>query len=678
MFKNKFNLLFAFALFISLINPQEKIFTSYDLFNIKNVSETAVSPDGKKVAFTLNIPRPFTDKPGSDYKNLYVYNFETGQSKVLIEGKVTLSSLGWTPDSDQITFIASIGRSEINQVFSADAKVGSVVRVTNSKTPVKKYHWNPNGSSIAYTAESKIEKREQYDKGFNQEIFEENIPSLDLYIMDFHTRKDTKVNNDGAVFEFYWNNSGDKIAAAIAPRNLVDDSYMFKRLYILDPYEKEMELLINNPGKLGTFAWSPNDEYIAFISAADTNDAVDGSLFIVEADNSDDFKEIRNYSKNFIGSVTDLSWLNNNTVIFSAEEGVNTVLSKQQVDAAEREILIEGGKVIFTTFSHSANLVSFAGDSHIHPDELYTFEISTSELKKRSDFNQWLSNYKLADQTRISYPARDGLMIEGILIYPLNYEEGEEYPLIVYAHGGPESANHNGWVTTYNRWGQVASAKGYFVFMPNYRAGSGRGYEFTLMGFADAGGKEFDDVIDGIDYLIDKGYVDGDRVGIGGGSYGGYFSAWAATRHSDRFAAAVSFVGVSNQLSKRNTTDIPWESYYVHWGMWNNDDPMFVYERSPVKWASNSKTPTLILHGKDDPRVHPSQSLELYRTLKMNGKAPVRLVWYPGEGHGNRKNPARLDYNLRTLAWFNYYLTGDNPTDQMPPAEIEYGVDTGE
>ncbi|MCF8432650.1 MAG: prolyl oligopeptidase family serine peptidase, partial [Melioribacteraceae bacterium] len=144
--------------------------------------------------------------------------------------------------------------------------------------------------------------------------------------------------------------------------------------------------------------------------------------------------------------------------------------------------------------------------------------------------------------------------------------------------------------------------------------------------------------------------------------------------HSERFAAAVVFVGISNQISKRNTTDIPYEDYYVHWGIWNYEDFEKVYDRSPVKYTKDAKTPTLILHGTADPRVHPSQSLELYRSLKMHGKAPVRLVWYPGEGHGNRKNPARLDYSLRTMQWFNYYLKGEGDPDQKPNIEIDYNL----
>lgn len=247
--------------------------------------------------------------------------------------------------------------------------------------------------------------------------------------------------------------------------------------------------------------------------------------------------------------------------------------------------------------------------------------------------------------------------------------------MICMIHGGPESAILNGWNTSYSRWGQIAAGEDYFVFMPNYRSSSGRGVEFSKMDHGDLGDEEFLDVIDGIEYLAGKGYIDRSKVGIGGGSYGGYFSALGATKYSDHFAAAVPFVGVSNQLSKVNLTDIPNEIYLVHWRMWPNDDPALYYDRSPVKYSANNKTATLILHGEEDTRVHPSQSLELYRQLKLHGNAPVRLVLYPGEGHGNKYNPSQLDFNLRTMRWFNHYLKGEGDSKELPPIDVNYHLE---
>ncbi|HEX6106823.1 MAG TPA: prolyl oligopeptidase family serine peptidase, partial [Gemmatimonadales bacterium] len=247
---------------------------------------------------------------------------------------------------------------------------------------------------------------------------------------------------------------------------------------------------------------------------------------------------------------------------------------------------------------------------------------------------------------------------------------GRRAPLILSVHGGPESHVRNGWVTSYANPGQVAAARGFAVFYPNYRGSTGRGVSFSKLGQGDPAGAEFDDLVDAVDHLVSVGLVDTARVGITGGSYGGYATAWGSTFYTERFAAGVMFVGISDKISKLGTTDIANEEYLVHarkrpWENWQ-----FFLERSPIYHAGKSRTPLLILHGKDDPRVNPMQSLELYRYLKLHDNAPVRLVWYPGEQHGNRRAAARLDYNLRMLRWFEHYLQG--PGGEPPAPDLDY------
>lgn len=661
--------------FILTTLAQDKVFQPQDVFRIKSVDEVALSPDANYTAFSLIVPRPFDDEPGSNYNELYLFDYSNSQVVPLLTGKVNVDDVSWTSDSKFVSCTVKLNDDEKSQVYKISIDGKDTLRITDSETSVIDYRWHPSANKLAYIAEESIEKPEHIEIGFDQEIFEENIPGRNLYLLDVETANMEKLNKEGAVFDFEWSPDGSQIIAAIAPRNLVDDSYMFKRLYTINLETKAADLLINNPGKLGNFAVSPDGKNLVFISAADTNDAVAGSMFICSIPNNKDFFELRNYSKNFIGSVTDVDWLNNSTVLFNSEVGVYTTLRSQDIDEEESTLLIEEESPIFTSFSFSGDKIAFAGDLPEHPEELYTYNLRNDVLKRETNHNLWLKDYKLAKQVKIEWEAEDGLMIEGLLFYPLNYIDGETYPMITYVHGGPESTNHFGWNTSYSRWGQSAAARDFFVFMPNYRAGSGRGYEFTMMGFADAGGQEFQDVLDGIDYLVNEGLVDREKVGIGGGSYGGYFSAWGASKHTEHFAAAVSFVGIGNQLVKRNTTDIPWESYLVHWGYWVNENPMEVYDRSPVRYAENMNTPLLILHGTKDPRVHPSQSLEMYRAFKLRGKAPVRLVWYPGEGHGNRKNTLRLDYLLRTLNWFEYYLKEDNPRQSKPTQQVDYNLE---
>lgn len=657
------------------LTAQENTFTSYDLLRMKYVVETSISPDGNFIAYTVHVPRQLTDKPGKHYRYLYLYDLANEKSVELLEDKVFISSIGWMPDSKSITFRAKLNDDKYTQVYQLTMDSGDPVAITNSVHSVLQYQFSNDGNQLAFVSTSVVseEKQNLLESGFDAEIYEEEYLDRNLYLQNFESQsKDPRLLTENvSVYDFQWSPDGKQIAAFIADKNLVDYSYMFKRVYLIDTFSGKRSLHLENPGKISQMAWSPDGKHIAFIAASGINDAVTGSLFITEVPNTKKFEQLKNYADGLELSIRKVDWKDDSTVLFLSEEGVNISLSEQGIDDAERKLLIKPGQIVFGSFDVNDDFISLAGSNSKHPSELYSFTIIDKKLAKLTDVNPWLQKLNLAKQEKIIYNARDELEIQGVLFYPLNYEEGKKYPLIVHIHGGPEHSTSNGWQTAYNRWGQIAAAKGFFVFMPNYRASSSRGVEFTMKGFGDLAGGEFNDVIDGIDYLIAKGFVDKDKVGIGGGSYGGYFSAWAATRFSDRFAAAVVFVGIGNQVSKRFTTDIPYEDYFVHWGSWTYENEDLVWERSPVRYVKGSKTPTLILGGKNDARVHPSQSLELYRGLKLHGTAPVRLVRYPGEGHGNRKNTSRLDYNLRTMRWFEYYLQSDEPKKEMPNKYLE-------
>ena len=298
-------------------------------------------------------------------------------------------------------------------------------------------------------------------------------------------------------------------------------------------------------------------------------------------------------------------------------------------------------------------------------------EVASGTPRRLTDSNPWLSEVSLAPQEVVKFTARDDLKLEGLLMRPLEQKRGSRHPLVLIVHGGPESHYRNGWLTGYSRPGQVLAARGFVVFYPNYRGSTGRGLEFSKLSQADPAGKEFDDLVDAVDHLIERGLVDRDRVGITGGSYGGYATAWCSTYYSERFAAGVMFVGIGELISMIGTSDIPNELYQVHLLRHPWDDWQQFLERSPVYHSHKSRTPLLILHGKEDPRVYPGQSLEFYRYIKARSQAPARLVLYPGEKHGNRKGAARLDYSLRLVRWMEHYLQdgGDAP----PPYELDYG-----
>src|SRR5262249_30022055 len=227
-------------------------------------------------------------------------------------------------------------------------------------------------------------------------------------------------------------------------------------------------------------------------------------------------------------------------------------------------------RLILRSFSASRDgkRAALVAETPHHPPEVFLSGEGVEGNPRLTDSNPWLGDLRFAKQEVVKHRARDGLELEGILVRPLDEKKGKRYPLVLTVHGGPEAHVSDGWVTSYHMLGQVAAARGMAVFYPNYRGSTGRGVAFSKKGQRDAAGKEFDDLVDAVDHLVKEGLVDRGRVGITGGSYGGYATAWGSTYYSERFAAGVMFVGISNQASLVGTTDIPYEMYLVHNRKW--------------------------------------------------------------------------------------------------------------
>lgn len=653
-------------------------FTPEHVTRLRSVTSAAMSPDGRNIAYVLSVPRkPFKDDDGANWEELHVVLGDAG-SRPFITGEVNLSAVKWKPDGKSISFLSKRGKDKTKSLYVIPVDGGEGRNVLSFDTDISDYSWSPDGTRVAFVAAEKESKelKEQKEKGFKQEIYEEDFAKVRVWLAtpDDPESKPKPLELPGFPSELHWSPVGTNLALALAPTPLVDDSFMKRKLHVFNADNGAIVSSFQNPGKMGDVAWSPDGNFLAMISAADINDPADGRLLIANpADGS-----LKDILPNYEGHVTAIEWQDNDTVMFLGAEGVWTTFNEISRDGTARKAHVPGGKMTASRFSLSEDgqSAAFVIDTPQHPSELFVMRHGDPGTKRVTTSNPWLAEMQFAPQEVVQHKARDGVALEGLLIRPLNEEKGKRYPLIMRVHGGPEAHDHNGWLTGYANPGQVAAAKGFAVFYPNYRGSTGRGVAFSKMGQGDAAGKEFDDLVDAVDHLVAIGLVDKDKVGITGGSYGGYATAWCSTFYSERFAAGVMFVGISDKLSKSGTTDIPNEEMLVHALKRPWEDWMHFLERSPIYHVEKARTPLLIMHGKDDPRVPPSQSAELFRHLKTLGQAPVRLVWYPGEGHGNRKAAAKYDYNLRMMQWFEHYLQGAG--GPVPDYEIEYPIKPAE
>ena len=641
---------------------ENKGLTLEDIAKIESVGSFQVSPDGQWVAYTKSSKRePYVDDDPA-WSELYVKPVGS-DAKPFITGKVNIGSVRWSKDSKKIYYIAMRNDDTFAGVYSIPVDGGESQKVVGTKNNILSYSLNSTGDKLVFIAkEGAPDHKEQLVlKGFQAKVYEEDIKDVNAWVYPLNNddAEPTKLDIDGSVISAKFSPVADQLLVQVSPTPLIDDIYMKKTLQVVD-LEGDVVAKFKTEGKQGKAVWSTDGENIAFIGANDYNDPTAGALYIANLDDETVSKRVTNDNSH----VMDVEW-HNDDLIYIEHKGLESRVVKA---AVKRRIaampLVDYGNGIQRSLSVANNgAVYVLADTANHPREL--FAITGAGMQRLTNSNTWLDEVELAKQEAFEYEARDGLKIQGVLVYPLNYKKGKRYPMIAFIHGGPEAHRSNGWNTRYADPIQAVAAKGYFAFIPNYRGSTGRGDEFARLDQHAYADPEFTDILDGKLALVDKGMVDGDKVGITGGSYGGYATAWSATKLSEHYAAAVMFVGISNQLSKFGTTDIPNEMHAVHARAWPWDDFQWMLETSPIYHVKNAKTPLLIMHGDSDTRVHPSQSMELYRYVKTLGQAPVRLVLYPGEGHGNRKAAGQYDYSLRLVRWMDHYLKGDGGE---PPA----------
>jgi len=653
------------------------------VLKIQRVREARISPDRQTVAYLVERQRLASDKAGKPYKELHLVSVDG--KRPFVTGKVSLHKLRWSPDGRRVSFLTKRGGDKAKtQVWAIPVDGGEAVQVTHHDTDVKAYAWHPGGKQVAYVAEPDKTKRRkaQEKKGYGFVFYQEQRRPRNLYLADLpwgpgKKSKARQLTRKVSVWDLAFSPDGGRIALSISAENAIDDFYMFRRIHVLDVKSGKLEQVSKNPGKLGHYSFSPDGKQLLYVAAADIRDHAVTSAFVVDLTS----KKVMDVTPNNLkGHVGWAAWRSDGAgVLLHSREGAETVF-RLAGPGLSGVLLSSSGDGVACRPAHKAARAETLALLCSTPQIPSVLKLWTVGEKPRAltKLNPWIKKRRLGEQSVIRHKTRDGLSLNGILVKPVGFKKGKRYPLIVLVHGGPESNFTRGWITRYSRPAQLWAGKGYITFLPNYRSSTGYGPDLPRSTIGDAGGKEFDDVVDGIKHLVREGLVDRKRVGLVGGSYGGYAAGLFGTRHTKWVRAVGMFVGVSNLISKRGVSDIPYEVLHVHHGarlekMWQTH-----LKQSPIYWAHRSKTAFLIYGGDKDTRVPPSQSVEMFMRLKMNKHPAVRLVQYPGEGHGNRKQPGRLDVILRVSRWMDWYVKELKPLKgPMPPADLgkAYGVE---
>ncbi len=666
-----FSLLLAMLLFSSeLVGKENQGISLKQTVETRKVLSVHLAPDGQALVYRLLVPNQVgVDEDAKSNIHLYQIN-QSGETKPFVTGLVRIGRVQWSSDSKDIYFLAQRHADPFVSIYRMSATGGEAQRIIATDSDISDFTLSHDAKALSYLAKGSQKTKQQKlkEKGFNAKVYEESVEKSKIYLALLNREKLPHIRLDTSThpINIRYHPKNRLLLALTAKTPLVDDQYMAAEYQVLQQTGERLTR-IRHKAKLKAARWSPDAKRLVMIAGADKNDPVAGRLFSILLKNG----RKRQLLKNYPGDIKDFRWINSHKILVITSKGTQSELLELDVRKSSWVTLIsqKGLHLITLDTNNKGEKIYLVASKAEHPPELFVWQ--KDKLTRLSFSNSWLNDLDLPKQESIEYQAKDGLELQGILVYPLGYKKKHTYPLIVMVHGGPESHVSDGWIDRYSYPVKYAASQGFMVLLPNYRGSSGRGESFAKLAQGKTAGKEFGDLVDGIDHLVKIGMVDKKRVAISGVSYGGYAAAWGATALSSHFAASVMLAGYGNQISKFGTTDISKELYQVHLKKHPWDDWQRSLKISPIYYADQNETPLLILHGEKDPRVHPSQALELYRYIKMRSDTAVRLVLYPEEAHGHQHNAAQLDAAIRMMRWFDFYLLKGKGNSEKP----EYFID---
>ncbi|SFA48287.1 Dipeptidyl aminopeptidase/acylaminoacyl peptidase [Parageobacillus thermantarcticus] len=653
-----------------------------DLFRIRFVSDPQFSPDGGKIMF---VQKTIDDE--REYRShLFLLSLADGTVKQWTFGKVKDAFPRWSPDGKTIAFLSN--RSGKTQIWLLPADGGEARQLTSLKNGVRQLRWSPNGRFlVALTSLGKKEtlnEREEQDK---QESKKHELTPLIVERLQYKSdaagfrddKQDVLIRIDVETGEIQGLTDGDdeigsftispdgKTVAFTANRSEEPDFTFTRDIFLLDIESGKTRKITNGDGLFTSLSWSPNGKMLAAIgheleylgatlNRVWTFDVASGEKRALTANWDVHVGDAMVGDMHSDAPSPGLIWhKEGNGLYFLASERGRVNLYHVALDGTITPVVI-GDFHLYGLTIHPHDYIAVAAISDpTHIGDLYAVSLRDGKRKKLTNANEKLEKeLVLSTPVEFSYPSRDGWNIQGWLMKPPHLENGQKVPMIVEIHGGP----HAMYGFTFFHEMQVLAAKGYAVLFTNPRGSHGYGQTFVNAVRGDYGGMDYEDIMSGVEYaLAHFDFIDETRLGVTGGSYGGFMTNWIVG-HTDRFKAAVTQRSISNWLSFYGVSDIGY--FFTEWevgcNVWEN--PERLWRHSPLKYVKNIRTPLLILHSEKDYRCPIEQAEQLFIALK-HLKRETKLVRFPEANHDlSRSGPPtlRLERLNHIVGWFAKYL----------------------
>lgn len=649
------------------VQAQQKTFQVSDTEKLVSVSDPQISPDNRSIAFVVG--RINMKEDGTDTE-IVLIDLTDGTKRVMTSGHKHASSPRWSPNGDRLAFIAAAGEGKdaAPQVFVLRMDGGDAKKITDAPDGVEQFAWRPDGAMIAYVTPDPADKKaieahhDTFQVGDTDFLETAAAQSSHVWLVSADGGAAKRITSGTwslpIVFPpsppsspLSWSPDGKSLLITRQETAEPGDGDM-TTLQMLDVDSGKMRKLTSHTHLESAGVLSPDGSQVAYWynKDGDANNQVE--IFVAPASGGDGVDVTRGIDRDIQRAI----WMpDGKSLLVGGHDGTGTSLWLVTLDGNARKLSI-GDVEPSWEFWVDAMIgpkgdIAFTGSLANHPPELYYMSSTDSAPRQLTNYNDWISSYALAKAEPVNWQGPNGFYEDGILDYPPGFSRGNKYSLVLLIHGGPQASSTTG----FDVLGQLIAAQGYLVFQPNYRGSDNLGNAYQRAIYRDAGDGPGRDVMAGLAAVEKMGNVDENRIGVSGWSYGGYMTSWMIG-HYHIWKAAVSGAAVNDLVQEAAISDGNRGDYASMGGSpWVGDNWKIYRDESPITYASQIKTPTLILCDVGDFRVPIPQSFEMYHALKDNG-VTTEFYAYPVSGHFPGDPVRREDVMTRWIGWLNKYL----------------------